>query len=125
RWAPPATGAWDQGELGICFSGGGIRSASFSLGALQRLQEGAPRRGSAVARARYLSAVSGGGYMAGAAQLLASKRGDPAVFQPGSPEEDHLRRHANYLADSSSEWWAALVQTVGKLLANVVLVGLV
>ncbi|MCA1844524.1 MAG: hypothetical protein LC792_15305 [Actinobacteria bacterium] len=124
RWEPPATGAWAVGERGICFSGGGIRSASFSLGTLQRLQEGDPRRGSALGRARYLAAVSGGGYMAGAAQLLAAKRGNPAVFGPGSPEEDHLRRHANYLADSSSEWWAALVQTVGKLLANVALVGL-
>ncbi|MFE9631206.1 hypothetical protein [Streptomyces sp. NPDC006463] len=96
-------------EVGICVSGGGIRSASITLGALQALREGG-----VLAKARYLVSVSGGGYTSGAFQLaltdeqpgyladapLATVRD---VFAPGSPEEDHIRRHAKYLADSPRE----------------------
>ncbi|MEU9299895.1 hypothetical protein [Streptomyces sp. NPDC048269] len=96
-------------EVGICVSGGGIRSASVTLGALQALREGG-----VLAKARYLVSVSGGGYMSGAFQLALTGR-RPAhvasaglatvrdVFAPGSPEEDHIRRHAKYLADSPRE----------------------
>ncbi|MCX5375472.1 hypothetical protein [Streptomyces sp. NBC_00091] len=96
-------------EVGICVSGGGIRSASVTLGALQALREGG-----VLTKARYLVSVSGGGYMSGAFQLALTGR-RPAhlanaglatvrdVFAPGSPEEDHIRRHAKYLADSPRE----------------------
>ncbi|MFZ3492905.1 hypothetical protein ACODT5_06660 [Streptomyces sp. 5.8] len=99
-------------ELGFCVSGGGIRSASVTLGALQAL------RGQLL-EARYLVSVSGGGYTAGAFQLaltdarLRALDGSPSVrpglanpadvFAPGSPEEDHIRRHAKYLADAPKE----------------------
>ena len=49
----------------------------------------------------------------------------PPPFADGSAEQDHLRRHANYLADTAGEWASALGQTFGKLLANLVLLGLV
>ena len=52
------------GQIGVCLSGGGIRSAAFALGALQVLQEAGQ-----LARAEYLISVSGGGYAAGALQL--------------------------------------------------------
>lgn len=52
-------------ELGVCCSGGGIRSAAFSLGALESLE-----RGGVMARARWLSAVSGGAYAATAWSLV-------------------------------------------------------
>ncbi|MFD9302547.1 hypothetical protein ACFWCB_07600 [Streptomyces sp. NPDC060048] len=99
-------------ELGFCVSGGGIRSASVTLGALQAL------RGQLL-KATYLVSVSGGGYTAGAFQLaltdarLRAPDGIPSVrpalakpadvFAPGSPEEDHIRRHAKYLADAPKE----------------------
>ena len=97
-------------EVGICASGGGIRSASVTLGALQALQ------GDVLPRARYLVSVSGGGYMTGAFQLAltrvnpeAESLATPAdVFTPGSAEEDHLRRHGKYLADGGREWASAL-----------------
>nr|WSX47921.1 patatin-like phospholipase family protein [Streptomyces sp. NBC_00974] len=99
-------------ELGFCVSGGGIRSASVTLGALQAL------RGQLL-KATYLVSVSGGGYTAGAFQLaltdarLRAPDDSPSVrpglakpadvFAPGSPEEDHIRRHAKYLADAPKE----------------------
>src|SRR5262245_37975420 len=43
----------------ICFSGGGIRSATFALGLLQ----GLARRGVPLKQLHYLSTVSGGGYI--------------------------------------------------------------
>jgi hypothetical protein len=58
--APPA-----PDELGVCCSGGGIRAAAFALGALDRLEEGG-----VMARARWLTAVSGGSYAATAWRLV-------------------------------------------------------
>ncbi len=56
---------------GICLSGGGVRSASFCLGALQAMQRRFMLLGPPEDRATYLSAVSGGSYIAGAYSLLA------------------------------------------------------
>ncbi|MFI1653128.1 patatin-like phospholipase family protein [Streptomyces avidinii] len=99
-------------ELGFCVSGGGIRSAAITLGALQALRE-------QLLKATYLVSVSGGGYTAGALQpaltdaRLKDESGNPTVrpglaspadaFAPGSPEEDHIRRHAKYMADTPKE----------------------
>src|SRR5262245_20032543 len=67
--APPPTGssleearkqALDMNLVGVAFCGGGIRSATFNLGVLQAL---AAMR--FLGRIDYLSAVSGGGYVAG------------------------------------------------------------
>src|SRR4051812_24147977 len=49
----------DDDRFGICCSGGGIRSASFNLGSLQAIQD----RGR-LQKTRFLSAVSGGSYIA-------------------------------------------------------------
>jgi hypothetical protein len=57
-------------KVGIALSGGGVRAAAFSLGALQALQVRAGLL-KGEGRARYLSAVSGGAYVA-AAYILAS-----------------------------------------------------
>jgi hypothetical protein len=99
----------EDGKLGICCSGGGIRSAAFCLGALQSLQEEGELR-----RAAYLSAVSGGSYIAGAISMVAhaddassggkGPNSDPErldrmkPFEPGSPEEQYLRNRSKYLA---------------------------
>jgi hypothetical protein len=96
------------GVVGICCSGGGIRSAAFNLGALQELQ-----RSGALQRAQYLAAVSGGSYIAAAFTMVAKTwqssdtpgdDSDPellaaeAPFAPGSPEEQYLRNRSDYLA---------------------------
>src|SRR5829696_2835494 len=113
-------------EVGICASGGGIRSASVTLGALQALQ------GDVLPRARYLVSVSGGGYMTGAFQLALTRANPEAeslatpadVFTPGSAEEDHLRRHGKYLADGGREWASALGVVLRGVAASLALLTL-
>ena len=53
---PPA----ERELVGLAFSGGGIRSATFGLGVLQALREV-----DLLGRIHYLSTVSGGGYAGG------------------------------------------------------------
>ena len=60
--------------IGICCSGGGIRSAAFNLGALQSLDEADVLR-----RADHLSAVSGGSYIA-SAYAIASRYSDDVAW---------------------------------------------
>jgi hypothetical protein len=97
----------EEGKLGVCCSGGGIRSAAFSLGALQVLQERGELR-----RAAYLAAVSGGSYIAAAISMVAKTgvhdsnsalfdEGKP--FAPGSPEEQYLRSRCSYLAPTLTD----------------------
>ena len=107
--------AAEPGRTGIACAGSGIRSAAFSLGALQALQEARELQ-----RSDYLSAVSGGAYIAAAFAMVKKTwagptpptypdRGwddsDPRVvttargpFFPGSPEEQYLRNRSSYLA---------------------------
>lgn len=115
-------------ELGICASGGGIRSACVTLGALQAL-----RQKGVLPKARYLVSVSGGGYMAGAFQLALTQAGEDAeslaspqdAFAPGSAEEDHLRRHGKYLADGFREWLTALAVVLRGVITSLGLLTLV
>ncbi|MCY4658375.1 MAG: hypothetical protein OXF93_00990 [Acidobacteria bacterium] len=96
-----------QGRLtGLALSGGGIRSATFALGVLQRLA-----RADLLKRFDYLSTVSGGGYIGGALTWLLSRTGGPRSlgwrfpyglrrrrirrWEPGVLR--HLRLHGNYL----------------------------
>jgi hypothetical protein len=64
--AAPSSSVDEDDELGICLSGGGIRAASFALGALQALVASGH-----YGQARYLATVSGGGYTGGASQFTA------------------------------------------------------
>ena len=141
------------GGLGICLSGGGIRSAMFGLGAIQALQQSpslVPGQGSSeLTRARYLTAVSGGAYAAGAlllathpgenptehrhgARLLESQPqpqdaalGFDQVFRPGSPEFDHLRKHSSYIADSFREWVIAILVVIRGAFFSMIFLGLI
>jgi MFS family permease len=98
--------AAEQGLRGLCFSGGGIRSATFCLGVLQALAEA-----NKLKTFDYLSTVSGGGYIH---QWFASWiRNEPGHLDkvekllkplptPGSgaraPEQiTWLRRYSSYL----------------------------
>jgi hypothetical protein len=116
--AVPRVPGWNQAPegLGICLSGGGIRSASFCLGALQSLT----KAGLLLDNARYLSSVSGGSYIATAITMIAQGKVDgesdddvhPTVTPPGNaqpnqrdlrpfahgtPEEQYLRNRTLYL----------------------------
>jgi hypothetical protein len=100
--------------VGVCSSGGGIRSATVNLGALHSLRP-------VLAVARYLVSVSGGGYASSAMQLALQK---PSVAQPvdvylaGSAELDHTRRHGNYIADGAAQWAVALGSVLRGLVVN-------
>lgn len=102
--------AWaDHPSLfGIALSGGGIRSATFSLGVLQALAA----RG-LFHQAHYLSTVSGGGYTGGCFNAMnatppeGEHNGMAAVFahtayQQESPAFRHLRAYSRFLAPSGA-----------------------
>ncbi len=116
-------------ELGVCCSGGGIRSAAFCLGALQELD-----RTGELERADLLAAVSGGSYIAAAWTVLQSgtprdllpppygdNPGERRPFAPGSPEEEHLRNRTNYIAPGLSGMWNVLWRVLRGLLLNLVI----
>ena len=112
------------GEVGICFSGGGIRSAAYNLGALQELQAAG-----VLGRADYLAAVSGGSYMAGAYSIAATCTSAEALddvppFAPGTPEEQYLRNRTNYLVPGALGFAYALWRLVRGLMLNVAFVAL-
>ena len=108
----------------LCISGGGIRSATFALGAIQALAE----KG-VLAGFDYLSTVSGGGYVGG--WLTAWKQREhgldkiipqlkPIAPDPaeGAPDPvQHLREYNNYLTPKlgllSTDTWT-LAATIGR-----------
>lgn len=116
-WKPPqdqrepaATGTVgeDGWRYALCLSGGGVRSASFGLGGLQRFEiDGRCEEKHPLAwcRAREVSAVSGGSYMAAAWTIARTPVATgPATtidgtppWTAGSPEEKHLILRLGYL----------------------------
>ena len=133
---------FDPDRMGICCSGGGIRSASFNLGALQAL-----RHERELGRATYIAAVSGGSYIAGSVCMVAKtwpagepqprqgERGyddsDPSIvnsaalpFHPGSPEEQYLRNRSTYMAPTRLDKVFLAWRVLLGLLVNLTLVGL-
>lgn len=102
---------------GLALSGGGIRSASFAIGALQAMSSKA-----VLPVFDYISSVSGGGYAASwlAAWAYRHKRGirgvEQEMFQNNPYDAGPLywvRRYTSYLAPrtgfGSSDLWALLV----------------
>jgi hypothetical protein len=107
-------GSEERPWVGLALSGGGIRSATFALGVLQTLAQR-----DLLGRVKYLSTVSGGGYIGtflGAAYHR-QKEGAPAAVRkmltefPESREMRWLRECGRYLAPtgSSSNWLAGAV----------------
>ncbi|HEY1499121.1 MAG TPA: patatin-like phospholipase family protein [Acidobacteriaceae bacterium] len=89
-----ATGKSPSNLVGLAFSGGGIRSATFNLGVLQGLQEFDLLR-----NIDYLSTVSGGGFIG--SWLIGNVRRSAhwlGRVTDWSPSIDHLRNYSNYLA---------------------------
>jgi hypothetical protein len=120
----PATQQTPQakGGTGICCSGGGIRSASFSLGALHGLGN------EKVRSAHYLAAVSGGGYTAAGMTIRAAQEGHPPdklPFSEGSPELRRLRAKSSYLALNGQDARIALGRAAAMLVLNLLILYLV
>jgi hypothetical protein len=107
RNAPPLK--WQPGTVtkavGLALSGGGVRSAAFSLGALQALNQHG-----VIDNIHYLSTVSGGGYIGGAMVATMSKTGGEFVFGTGkrrdvpaaadirdTAEVGQIRNYSNFL----------------------------
>jgi hypothetical protein len=113
---PPET----EDLIGVCFSGGGIRSASFAMGALQALQRGGVI--GPVDGARFITAVSGGGYLAGSYEMTRARGvfADDASAQPpplaeGSPEEEWVRKHSAFLSYTVSQ----KLRLIGRLFLGI------
>jgi hypothetical protein len=107
----------------VCCSGGGIRSASYCLGALQTLE------GSGfLDKAKLILGVSGGSYMAASRALVArglelgaGPTGLPA-YAPGSPEEQHLRDNTRYIAPDAKTLLAGVLSLMFGVAVTLVLV---
>ncbi len=112
----------------LCFSGGGIRSASFCLGVAQALA-----RAKLLHRFDYLSTVSGGGYIGGwlqqmvAASTPADRSGqvreaEDRLRATEIPELDRLRDFTNYLTPrtgpASPDTWAGVALYGRNFLVN-------
>ena len=109
--------------VGLAFSGGGIRSATFNLGLLQELA-----RLRILALIDYVATVSGGGYVAGFWSAWLARR--PArrtaeTFPEGSGGDEsaairHLREFSQFLAPRwgffEVEMWHALVAVIAGLI---------
>ncbi len=97
----PNPGQASNDLVGLAISGGGIRSATFSLGVIQALEEKDVLR-----HVDYLSTVSGGGYTgsllsANLYDKTGNKNPTPIKRTPGQQEPPvlrHLRDGSNYLA---------------------------
>lgn len=140
----------ERQRVGICCSGGGIRSASFNLGALQQL---GPQR---LQSAKYLAAVSGGSYIAAAFAMVAKTGKQPRTdgdsasarrraatrsdgddsapdlvteerppFYPGSPEEQYLRNRVSYMAPARGGRARLVWRVLCGLLVNVAVIAAV
>lgn len=116
-----------QGRIGICCSGGGIRSAAYSLGGLSVLRDAGLFRCSDDQKRPVVSAVSGGSYIAGSFATVASSvsdGADPSVYAANSPEERHLRNNSSYMAPGLGGKVRLLARVLLGMLPNIALVGM-
>lgn len=112
---------------GLALSGGGVRSATFNLGALQALAELHLLRD-----IDYLSTVSGGGFIGGwLSKCIRERRGDiktvEALLTPGAAgqavaaepvEIGFLRQYSNYLSPRSGTFSADTWTLIGTYVRN-------
>jgi len=119
-----------EGNTALCFSGGGIRSATFALG----IAQGLARRG-LLKHFDYLSTVSGGGYIGswlsswihhtGNAETVFNqlKGGKPdSITEPEPKPVNHLRKYSNYLTPKlgmfSADTWVLVAIYLRNLFLN-------
>ena len=116
-----------QGRIGICCSGGGIRSAAYSLGGLGVLRDAGLFRCTDKEKEPLVSAVSGGSYIAASFATVATSlpQGDPTeVYAANSPEERHLRNNSSYMAPGFGGKVRLLARVLLGMLPNITLVAL-
>jgi Patatin-like phospholipase len=115
------------GLSALCLSGGGIRSASFSLGVIQGLAEA-----KFLKRFDYLSTVSGGGYIGSWLSAWLHREEPDAVvraLQPARQQPDdepgpirHLREYSSFLTPQvgllSADTWAAVAIILRNIALN-------
>jgi len=132
--ADPARPAAASSLIGLAFSGGGIRSATFNLGILQALA-----RAHLLRAFDYVSTVSGGGYIGGwlMAWMHHQKIGIHEVedrlsappHAPGRsadpPEVHFLREYSNYLTPKkgmlSTDFWAFVASYLRNTILNLII----
>jgi hypothetical protein len=130
----PIARAHKQQLVGLAFSGGGIRSATFNLGVLQSLA-----RLRLLSKFDYLSTVSGGGYIGSWLMAWIHRRGVKDVWeglrpqwkwQPGQIEAQEirfLRRFSNYLTPKlgwlGADMWTVIAIYLRNLILNLTIVG--
>ncbi|MGE5325122.1 MAG: patatin-like phospholipase family protein [Actinomycetota bacterium] len=118
---------------GLCFSGGGIRSASFGLGVLTQLARLSGDRG-VLNEIDYVSTVSGGGYVGSwltgwirtkktLKAVIGELTGAPLTStDPEPPPARHLRDYTSYLAPRtgalSTDTWTLAAIVLRNLLLN-------
>ena len=113
--------------VGLAFSGGGIRSATFNLGVLQALEAGGVLRG-----VDYLSSVSGGGYAASCYSWLRAKLHEgPSGCVFAAPLSDAsgsvldwLRGHGKYLISARGfSLWTLVASILAATFINLLVLG--
>lgn len=115
---------WDAhpGGRGIALSGGGIRSAAFALGGLTALGNDTVRS------SRYLSAASGGAYMAAAMTHHAVREGQPGgalPFGDGSPELTRLRARSSWMVLNGRDGRIGIFRALASIAFNLLVLWLV
>ena len=116
--------ALDKNQAALCLSGGGIRSAAFSLGVLQALA-----RKQLLTGFHYLSTVSGGGYIGGWLDAMLrvhgndAKRVEAELARIKAPDAlGRLRAFTEFLTPApgvaSADTWAAVLLWVRNVLVN-------
>ena len=127
----PARANGRQVDTAVCCSGGGIRSATYCLGALQALAADGRMRA-----VDLVTAVSGGSYLAAAWALQAERASGasrPAgragyrkafseAFKPGSAEESRLRDHTHYLIPDAVQGLRGIMSLIWGAIGNLLLV---
>ena len=116
----------DAPTIGVSFSGGGIRSASFHLGVLQALNQS-----NLLDKVDYLSSVSGGGYIASwfswiRAQIPTSNNQHFRNLQVASGRGsviDWVRTECNYLVSGNGfSSWTLMAAIIGGALLNILVI---
>lgn len=109
------------GGTAVSCSGGGIRSASYSLGALEALSA------AGVGDPRIVSAVSGGSYMAAAGAAAGPPHGPAggylSRFEPFGAIETRLREHSHYLVPDAVVGLRGVLSLLWGTLGNMLLIG--
>ena len=108
-----------EGRSGMSFSGGGIRSAAINLGVIQEMDLAGE-----LDKIDFLTAVSGGSYIASAHAILRSSDpvGDARPWSNGTPEEEYLRNRTTYLAPGSMGKLDALWRLIRGLVTNITVI---